>query len=210
MNEPQTPWINHLPSIEECRRIFRSIAMLDAILIPEWEYRYYSFNSVWAEGEEMASMRDGEGSHYFALFTRDGLMIKGYDAEQAASGLMLSKAQSIDPLPAAVADFLQEPAFMGEQTTFCLWYLYSENRWLSDRPYTEQECSLLQALWSGASYYREWAADYTETEVHPEAVHRIFAGEPLTSALIAQLNPELEFGDLEEDIEEIDYPATAD
>jgi len=29
--------------------------MLDAILSPEWEFRYYSFNSKWAEGEMMAS-----------------------------------------------------------------------------------------------------------------------------------------------------------
>ena len=37
--------LNNLPNIEKCKRIFQSIAMLDAIIKPEWEYRYYSFDS---------------------------------------------------------------------------------------------------------------------------------------------------------------------
>lgn len=51
----------NLPNIENCKRIFQSIAMLDTILMPEWEYRYYSFNSKWYLDEMMASMRDGSG-----------------------------------------------------------------------------------------------------------------------------------------------------
>ncbi len=45
-----------LPSIPQVRHIAQSLAMLDAILSPEWDYRYYSFNSAWGPGEEMASM----------------------------------------------------------------------------------------------------------------------------------------------------------
>ena len=33
-----------LPDIDVLRRAIQSIAMLDAILSPEWEFRYYSFN----------------------------------------------------------------------------------------------------------------------------------------------------------------------
>ncbi|MGY5610077.1 hypothetical protein ACXHJ2_18310 [Paenibacillus sp. ALE3] len=47
--------------------------------MPEWEYRYYSYNAHWDENEQMASMRDGEGDHYFALFQPTGLIIKGFD-----------------------------------------------------------------------------------------------------------------------------------
>jgi hypothetical protein len=35
--------------------------MLDAIVCPEWEHRYYSFNANWAADEVMGSMRDGSG-----------------------------------------------------------------------------------------------------------------------------------------------------
>jgi hypothetical protein len=50
-----------LPQIETLRRLTKSIAMLDAIICPEWEYRYYSYNSQWGDGEEMASTRNGCG-----------------------------------------------------------------------------------------------------------------------------------------------------
>ncbi len=39
--------LNNLPDIESLRRLSQSVAMLDAILSPEWVYRYYSFNSKW-------------------------------------------------------------------------------------------------------------------------------------------------------------------
>jgi len=34
-----------LLDIEALRKLTQSLAMLDAIMSPEWEYRYYSFNS---------------------------------------------------------------------------------------------------------------------------------------------------------------------
>ena len=67
-----------LPSITELKRRCQSIAMLDAILSPEWEHRYYSFNSQWDENEEMASMGDGSRDSYFILFSPQGAIIKGY------------------------------------------------------------------------------------------------------------------------------------
>lgn len=61
-----------LPGIDELRRLLQSMAMLDAILSPEWEYRYYSFNANWSTGEQMGSMRNGCGDHFFAHFTPAG------------------------------------------------------------------------------------------------------------------------------------------
>ncbi|MFJ8870360.1 hypothetical protein ACIRD6_31970 [Streptomyces sp. NPDC102473] len=40
--------------------------MLDAILSPGWESRHYSFNVGWADGEEMALMRNGSGDAFSA------------------------------------------------------------------------------------------------------------------------------------------------
>lgn len=42
--------------------------MLDAILSPACERRSYSFNAGWADGEEMASMRNGSGDEYSIVF----------------------------------------------------------------------------------------------------------------------------------------------
>ena len=53
--------LSALPAIEILRKLTQSLAMLDAIVGREWDYRYYSFNSKWGAGEWMASMRNGQG-----------------------------------------------------------------------------------------------------------------------------------------------------
>src|SRR5215218_10310749 len=50
-----------IPDIPSLKKLSQSLAMLDAIMSPEWDYRYYSFDSKWAAGEMMASMRNGCG-----------------------------------------------------------------------------------------------------------------------------------------------------
>ena len=67
------------PAPNELKRRARDFAMLDAILSPEWEYRYYSFNSQWSEGKEMASIRNGSGDEVFLLFTGGGCILKVFD-----------------------------------------------------------------------------------------------------------------------------------
>jgi len=74
-----------LPDVDGLRALLQSLAMLDAILSPEWEYRYYSFNSRWSEGEQMGSMRDGCGNEFFALFNEAGCFFKGFDHEATIS-----------------------------------------------------------------------------------------------------------------------------
>ena len=54
--------------------------MLDAI-IPEWEYRYYSFNAHWGPGEVLASMRNGSGDEYYLLFSSAGAILKRFAHE---------------------------------------------------------------------------------------------------------------------------------
>src|SRR5215475_12894352 len=67
-----------LPDVDRLRTLLQSVAMLDAILSPKWEYRYYSFNSHWSSGEQMGSMRDGCGDDLFALFNATGCFLKGF------------------------------------------------------------------------------------------------------------------------------------
>src|SRR5689334_23119829 len=111
-----------LPSIVGLRRLTKSIAMLDAIICPEWEYRYYSFNSKWGENEEMASMRNGSGDYWFILFDRFGSAMKGFAHEfpLAKDSLFAARIQKI--VPPVFKSFLQEPAFKMEEATFCLWH----------------------------------------------------------------------------------------
>lgn len=202
MSESSQSSIGFLPEIEQCRNLFIAAAMLDAILSPEWEYRYYSYNSAWGAAEEMASMRDGQGSHYFALFTPDRLYIKGFDSEKVKSGEAVLGAAEV---PDDVAEFLQEPAFIGDETTFCLWRSV-EKEWAADKSYKAQDVRLLRLLTDGAAYYSQWASEYYEIDLDRQAVQRIFDREPLTPELLAMLNPQVSQEDIEEDIIEIGYP----
>jgi hypothetical protein len=68
----------NLPDVPNLLRVSKAIAMLDAILCPDWQYRFYSFNSKWAAEEEMASMLDGSSDSYFVLFNSHGAILNGY------------------------------------------------------------------------------------------------------------------------------------
>src|SRR5690242_17751493 len=78
-------FLSSLPDVESLKKLSQSLAMLDAIISPEWEYRYYSFNSKWDKNKMMASMRNGEGDEYFILFNQHGAIIKGFAHERPMS-----------------------------------------------------------------------------------------------------------------------------
>ncbi|MGA7805455.1 hypothetical protein [Bradyrhizobium sp.] len=73
--------MRQLPDVFSLKRLLQSVAILDAVICPEWPHRYYSFNANWATGEMMGSMRNGQGDEFFALFNSHGAFIKGFDHE---------------------------------------------------------------------------------------------------------------------------------
>lgn len=58
-----------IPDSDMVRSRFQSLAMLDAILMADWEFRYFSFNAKWGAGEMMASMRNGAMRNIIILRT---------------------------------------------------------------------------------------------------------------------------------------------
>lgn len=71
-----------LPNKKALQNICKSIAVLDAIISQEWEYRYYSYNYQWGENEEFFEMRNGEGDQMLILFREDGCVINGFAHEK--------------------------------------------------------------------------------------------------------------------------------
>lgn len=59
-----------LPNKNSLQNICKAISVLDAIICQEWEYRYYSYNSQWGEGEEYCEMRDGSGDLMNIFFSK--------------------------------------------------------------------------------------------------------------------------------------------
>jgi hypothetical protein len=122
-----------LPDVEGLRKLTQSLAMLDAIMSPEWEYRYYSFNSKWDDGEMMASMRNGSGDDYFIIFDSHSAIMKGFDHESAMSPWSAEEEKLwpglFDDVPDEFQSFLSEPAFSIQETTFCIWRRYVDSSW---------------------------------------------------------------------------------
>src|SRR5215216_4423547 len=74
-----------LPDIATLRNLCRSLAVLEAILSPDWESRYHSFDAAWSPEEEMASMRNGSGDEYSIVFSPAGAYVRGFDHESSMS-----------------------------------------------------------------------------------------------------------------------------
>lgn len=126
--------LSRLPDVDGLRRLLQSMATLDAILMPEWEHRYYSFNAGWGDGEQMGSMRNGSGDDFFAHFTAAGCWLKGFAHEYPMSPYREDPPRAwpgVLDVPSAFKSSVEEPAFgvAGWEVTFCIWRLHEDDRW---------------------------------------------------------------------------------
>jgi hypothetical protein len=208
-----------LPDVDGLRRLLQSLAMLDAVLSPDWQYRYYSFNPAWAAGEQMGSMRNGSGDGFYAHFSPSGCWLKGFAHEYPMSPFRERPPRPwpgvLAAVPAEFAVCLREPAFEPEVVTFCVWRRYVDPAWKMGsvdfppaHPDPDGSAFLLAALDGRPESYQLFAANYYERDVELAAVEHVYQHRPLTLGVIAQLNPEVSAGELAADISEIGYPVT--
>lgn len=204
--------ISRLPPPARLREVMQALAALDAILCPEWEYRYFSFDSRWGAGETMGSIRNGQGDNLFVLFNAAGAFINGLDHE-------LWEAQD-DPLalyrrvPPAFASGVAEPAFSPDHATFCCWRAFDDEAWgyasLPSLGGDDGSYWLLGMLNGDPATYLDFARSYYEVEVDADLVAQVHQRTPITPGLATALNPEIDFEALRADLEEIGYPVAAE
>ncbi|HXA00079.1 MAG TPA: hypothetical protein VN025_20135 [Candidatus Dormibacteraeota bacterium] len=209
-----------LPAPEALRLKAQSLAVLDAIMSPDWQYRYYSFNSKWSDGEMMVSMTDSCGDNFFILFNWHGAILKGFDHES----FMSPWAREDQPLwpglfegvPPEFHEFLKEPAFDIQNTTFCMWRKHTDNAWqVGPIEYPEGDEGgdgseqLLSIFIGGPESYKQFALEYYEKDPSLELLRCVYRHEMLTEELIRGLNPEISFADLKHDLDEIGYPSVS-
>jgi hypothetical protein len=209
--------LSPLPDVEPLRRLMQSLAMLDAVLSPEWQFRYFSFDSRWAPGEQMGSMHNGSGDEYFALFNRAGCWLKGFAHEAPLSPYATVPPRVapgvLDGVPPEFAGCLNEPAFAIDATTFCIWRRHGDPHWqhgpitLPDGNDPDGSADLLRWLDGRPETYRDWVHEYYERKVPLAAVRAIYRHKPLDQELVTALNNLLVLADLEEDISQIGYPS---
>ena len=124
--------LSPLPDILNLRRPCQSLAMLDAIIEPDWEMRYHSFATHWRTDEEMASMRNGSGDEYSISFNPVGALLRGFAHESAMSPYRTKPPlpwPGVYDVPSVFVEFLANTAFLAMDATFCIWRTRSDTSW---------------------------------------------------------------------------------
>ncbi|WP_297332464.1 hypothetical protein [Flavobacterium sp.] len=156
MKKLSTENLNLLPSPIELKKICKSISALEAIICPDWEYRYYSYQSSWSETEEICEMRNGQGDHMLILFCEEGTCINGFANESEMNGwksvsvevkktfveklFFLKKEPKtkliqdmpnglVDELPKLFDEFIFGEPVKSIGTTFCIWQTMTDTDW---------------------------------------------------------------------------------
>ncbi|WP_338396248.1 hypothetical protein [Fulvitalea axinellae] len=170
------------------------MALLDAVIMPEWEHRYFSFDGNWSKGEMMGSVRDGLGAECFIHFTKFGAVGK------VLSGPSLPNVSDIPKrIPEGFSGFVDEPAFNVSEASFFFWRRYSDDYW-SVYPDNLDEYDWLGTLKNGCLSYRLWAESYYERSFPARVVESVYSGLRVTEGDVVELNPAIRLGDLQDDI----------
>ncbi|CED59705.1 Putative uncharacterized protein [Moritella viscosa] len=211
-----TRHLNSMPEVLELKKLLQSLAMLDAIMSPEWDERFYSFNSKWDDNEKMGSMKNGCGDDFSVLFNKAGFFVKGFDHKSVISSWstdgQLPWPDLLKGLPPEFLPASKEPAFSMDSISFCIWKLHSADSWdRGDFEFVDDEDPdgseyLLEIFDRNPDTYRVFAQEYYEVDLEVAVIEKIYNNLPLTDELVKEINPEVSLKQLEKDISEIGYP----
>jgi hypothetical protein len=197
------------------------MAMLEAVLSPEWADRYYSFDAHWSESESMASMRNGSGDEYSIVFSAAGAYIRGFAHESPMSPYAEDRPWPgvLDDVPEVFRACVKEPAFSDEDgmpvITACIWRELGDDGWKTGTTDFLEEATedpdgaeyLFPLLVDrSAEAFQRWAEEYYEVPVNVQAVRHVLSSRPLTKGMVSALNPEVTLTDLAGEITKIGYP----
>ena len=181
-------------SINKFKKVLKSLAMLDAIIMPEWEYRYFSFDSQWGEYEEMASMKTGHGEEYYILFKGDSVIGKYYYPSY-------NHQIDLKDIPPCFNEFMNEVAFKMDDISNIFYRVSNNEEWV----YLPNEFKC-KYLFFDANEYKNWAEEYYETNLDIRSIEHIFSSQSINDEIVMNLNPDIVINDIVDDIIEINYP----
>lgn len=204
-----TASLNALPDKYRLQQICKAASVLDAILSPEWQYRYYSYNSKWSDNEEFCEIRDGQGDHVLILFNAVGCVINGMTHEYHPK----DKNKLTKGLPKTYGEFIFGEPVHSIGTTFCLWTAV-DGKWQIGEveDYDDGSEESLRIFDGNPQTYINWAKDYYEDDFiinnnTTRVVSDIYNGQKLTREMILSISDKVDdWGQLKNDLIEIDYP----
>jgi len=214
--------VDAFPEAAVLKAVSQSLAVLDMIVEPERESRYYSYTRAWGGAAELASMRNGSGDEYSIVFLPDGAVyVRGFAHESpmspAANDGELYPGL-IDGLPERFLRWVTDPAFTFDgvsDMTSCLWTVTGEaGSWeqgtvpeLGARDDESGGKELFALVTRPApSQYVAFAGDYYEVSLDEAAVADIYARRPLDAGLVARINRDRALADMLAELKTTGYP----
>lgn len=207
-----------LPAIPELWKWTQSLAVLDAILCPEHDMRYFTFDPAWSETQALAAMDNGSGDEWSIVFGAAGVYVRGFDHESDLSPWGLEPPAVlpglIDDVPEALRELVTEPAFTLDDVpsvTHVLWRLAGDASWsygLPSDPALHDDSSaddLFAELAGEPAAYVAYASEYFEVDLPASAVERVLAHEPLTDELIRAVDGTADVRAARDEAKEIGY-----
>jgi hypothetical protein len=197
-----------LPERSRLQQICKAISVADSILSQEWQYRYYSYNSKWSDGQEFCGMRNGHGDEMLILFLNEGCVINGMAHEYYPK----NKDNLTNGLPKVYHEFIFGEPVHSTGTTFCLWTT-GGSKWKTAEleNYDDGSEDLLKSFNDNPQTYIDWAARYYEDDFIVNAnshavISQIYSGATLTKDMVLALNAKLDdWKQLIDDLVEINY-----
>jgi hypothetical protein len=203
------------------------LAVLDAVLWPEWSERAFSYDQRWRRGERLASMRDGEGDFLHVWFpAQGGAAMRGFAHESPMSPWSAERSKTptarkpwpglFEGLPREYRYLQREKAFGDEgEVTFVAWWTREEGWRIGDVSFPREwknpdgSETLLTMLDGRPETYARLTSERLGRKVSKALVARVFAHEPLDEKAVLAANPEADAASVLEEIgRELGYPLT--
>lgn len=205
-----------LPDVAPLRRTCQAIAVLDAVLSPDPQFRYYAFDHAWAPDRHLAAMRNDSGDEWFVLFSPAGAVLKGFVPDAIMAGPVHREGKPwpgvLDAVPPAFREIASDDRLAPRRATFCAWRTTADAEWqhgpVRFPPGADPDGSkhLMAVLDGDPVTYARWAEQHYEIEIPFIEVRRVYLRRPMTPEMVKGLNPHADWAAVVEDLRKIDYP----
>ncbi len=215
MNKPSIINFDKLISPVKLKELCKAISVLEAIICPEWELRYYSYQQNWDKNEELCEVRNSEGDAVLILFQQNGICINCFDKTCIINSLS-NDVQEISfgikhELPEQFSEFIFGEPVKSIGTTFCIWSVNGRNWKVWNKKLFDDEDksavkNLLELFDGNPMTYKKWAEEYYECELNIKYIEEVYKGSILSKEIVIGINPNFDdYEQLKADLAEIGY-----